>query len=263
MVSAANAQFLYSNQSSNTAIAQLNAVAVASNAVAAPSGGMWSEVQTNGTFTNTNAGSTITPAFRLADDFTITGNAWDVTGFSIFSYQTGSTGMPYSGGSMNIWNGDPSLTTSSIITTAIWTGATDSINTSVGNANVFRIFNGTASANTITRRVWESNFAVTTTLTAGTYWIDYQMTTINAGASFAPTTTHAGALGTAGANAKQFNGTAWTNIIDASTAGTQTTAQDMPFLVKGTVQSVPEPSTLAVLGLGALIALRRRSAKKI
>ncbi len=263
MVSAANAQFLYSNQTdTNASIAQLNAVGVASNAVAAPAGGSWSEVQTNGTLTNGTAGFGTATTFRLADDFTFTGNPWDVTGFSVFGYQTGSTGNPFSGGTLNLWNGDPSLTTSSIITTGVWTGATDSINTSAGNKNVFRIFNGTASANTITRRVWESSFALTTTLTAGTYWIDYSLITVNGGGAFGPATTHAGALGVSGANAKQFNGTTWAGINDTGSLGTGSTPQEMPFLVKGTVQGVPEPSTLAVLGLGALIALRKRSVKK-
>jgi len=261
-VSSAFAQNLYSNQSSNVNVAQLNAVTVSGNGVTAPTAGFWSECQTDGSgFANTNAGYTIVgPTFRLADDFTVTGANWNVTGLLVYAYQTGSTGLPFTGGNLNIWNGRPGDTGASIIGTGAWTGGTDVIRTSPSGAtgNVFRIFNTTTpppgTAPGTTRRVWQNSFSLSMNLSAGTYWIDYQLT---ASAGFAPGTTHQNLRGVAGANARQFTGTAWTDVVDAGNpAGGTTVAQDIPFIVQGA--PVPEPATMAVLGVGALAMLRRR-----
>jgi len=181
-VSSAFAQSLYSNQSSNVNVAQLNAVGTTGSGVNAAAGAFWSECQTDGSgFANTNAGYTVIgPTFRLADDFTVTGASWNVTGLSVYAYQTGSTGLPFTGGSLNIWNGNPSLAASAIIGTGTWTGGTDVIrvNAAGTTGNIFRVFNTTVpppgTPPGTTRRIWENNFSLSMTLAAGTYWIDYK-----------------------------------------------------------------------------------------
>lgn len=251
---------LYSNQSSNVNFAQLNAASTAANGATPPSGGFWSEVQSQAGIINTSAGSTVTGAFRLADDFTVTGGGWNVSGFKVYAYQTGSTGNPFSGGTMNIWSAAGPAGGGSIIGTATYGGATDTIATASGNGNIFRIFNSNPGVSVpgTTRRVWEVTFNFNQVLSAGTYWIDYGLVAANAGTAFNPSSTHQGLRGPLGANALQLNGT-WAQIVDTSTLGAGSgndVNQDLPFIVTG--EAVPEPATMAILGAGALALIRRR-----
>ncbi|MBA4292410.1 hypothetical protein C0431_05520 [bacterium] len=262
---------LYSNQSSNVNVAALNFSTTTRSGVTAAAGSMWSEVQANGsgvqTESNTNAGSSVHlvapgPNFRLADDFTVSGAGWNVTGIAVFAYQTGSTSNPVTGGNMNLWSGRPGETSSVIIGTATWSNATDQLQldaNTVGIGN--RIFNTNSpapgSAPGTTRRIWQSNFTLNQTLAAGTYWIDYQLTT-TAGSLFAPTTTHQDVRGISGANARQLTTTGWVDVIDGGNpAAAPDVAQDMPFIISG--EAVPEPMTMGVLALGAAaLAARKR-----
>ncbi len=258
------AQNLYSNQSGNVNVAALNAVTTTRSGVAAGAGTRWSEVQANGAGvqlgSNTNAGSTVTGAFRLADDFTVTGAGWNVTGFRTYAYQTGTLTSPFSGGTMNVWNGTPGV--GSIVGTATYGGASSTIVWDASGASgiVNRIFctnspaPGTAPGTT--RRVHEITWNMSQTLVAGTYWIDWGVVATNLGTAFGPTTTHQDSRGPAGANALQLNGT-WVPIFDAGNPATEPDVfQDLPFIVRGT--AVPEPATMVALGLGAVAFIRRR-----
>lgn len=253
--SAVSAQTLYSNGPFATGPSTLSGVL-------APAGFQWSEVANDlPTEANTSAGfagySQGTTNFRLADDFVIpSGQSWDVTSFLTYGYQTGSVAgtQPFGGGTFNIWNGRPGDVGSSIIGTA---GFTSSVNT-----NVYRIFNTVApppgSAPGTTRLVREVSWSVTggsITLGPGTYWIDFQYTHATGTASFVPSVTIPGTRFVPGWNARQFNGTIWTDVIDTGNpAAAPDYAQDVPFVVVG----VPAPGSLALLGLGGLVAARRR-----
>jgi len=282
MVTAASSSFainLYSNQSTNANIAALNYQSLTRSGVAAAPGTMWSEVQANGAGpqleSNTSAGASVafngtstTAGFRLADDFTVGGNGWDVTGIAVFAYQTGAVANPFTGGNMNIWSGRPGDVGSTILFGASWTNATDQVqftDTTFGVAN--RIFSTDSPApGTVpgtTRRIWQNNFSLTQTLGAGTYWVDYQLVTAN-GSAFAPNTTHQNVRGVSGANARQFNLATglWVDVLDTGNpAAAADIAQDMPFIISGT-EAVPEPATMLVLaGLAAAAARRRKSSK--
>jgi hypothetical protein len=270
IVSSSFAVNLYSNQSSDVNVAALNFRTTTRSGVTSGAGAMWSEVQANGagvqTESNTNAGSTVGGAagnlFRIADDFTVGGLGWDVTGIAVFAYQTGSTANPFTGGSMNVWSGRPGDANSSILFTANWMNSVNQLQLDANTVGLgHRIFNtdspAPGSAPGLTRVIWQNNFSLTQTLAAGTYWIDYALVTAT-GTTFAPTTTHQDVRGVLGANARQFNGTTWGDIIDTGNPiAAVDVAQDMPFIISGT-EVVPEPATMSVLALAALAATARR-----
>jgi hypothetical protein len=238
-------------------------VSTSFNGTTAPGGGFWSEVQSEAGIINTSAGSTVTGAFRLADNFTVGAGGWNVDGFKVYAYQTGSAGNPVGSGTMNIWSAGGPGNGGSIVGTATFASATDVISTQLGTGNVFRIFNSSPgiSPTGTTRRVWEISFTSSLSLGAGEYWIDYGLTAANAGTMFNPSTTHQGLRGIAGANALQFNGTTWVGVTDAGTVvGNPVIAQDLPFIVTG--EAVPEPATMGLLALGAAFVARRRKNSK-
>lgn len=266
---------LYSNQSSNVNVAALNFSTTTRSGVTAAAGTMWSEVQANGAGvqleSNTTAGVSVafngtstTTGFRVADDFTVSGAGWNVSGIAVFAYQTGATANPFTGGNLNIWSARPGDSGAVIIGTATWSNSVDQLQldaNTVGIGN--RIFNTNSpapgSAPGTTRRIWQNNFTLSQTLAAGTYWIDYQLVTAS-GVAFAPNTTHQDVRGVAGANARQFSlaTSTWTDLIDTGNPATAPdVAQDMPFIISG--EAVPEPMTMGVLALGAAaLAARKR-----
>jgi hypothetical protein len=236
-VAGANAQSLYNNATP----AGLTAEGLRTGA--RPAGGDYSEVQLGNTTAGFGVGIAGTSNIRLADDFTVSGPDWIVSSLTVFAYNTGATTVTITAGSMNIRTGGP---TGAIVGTGTFAGATFT--------DIYRIFNATPGD---TRRVQKATFNyVGPNLTAGTYWIDYQLTNVaNTLNPFNPTLTKVGATTTPGANAQQTlnGGGTWAAISDLGSL----TAQDLPFWVDG--QVVPEPGTMIALGAGlAALAARRR-----
>ena len=119
------------------------------------------------------------PTFQLADDFVVpSGATWTVTGVSGFAYQTGALALPFGSALVEIWNGDPSAPTSSVIATS----------TTLGDAvfsNTYRV--GPTTLTATNRMIWriQSLFSGLT-LTAGTYWVTYQMNLSTGTTCFTP-----------------------------------------------------------------------------
>jgi hypothetical protein len=207
------------------------------NGVAAPAGSQWSEVQNDfgvTTQANTSAGSTVTGAFRLADDFNVpVGETWTINSVIVHGYQTGFTGTtsPFTGGTLRIWNGRPGDPGSTIVfgdtTTNRLTASTDS--------GIFRVFNTVVGAGAnpptapgTTRRIWQNTLAVSPALvlTAGNYWIDFALS--GPATAFAPTVTIPGTRTVPGFNARQFNAT-W---VEANDTGQAPTGQPTPYIAR-------------------------------
>ena len=224
--------------------------ATSRSGVAAPAGTQWSEAQSdlgNTTESNTLAGVgcqriSTTTLNRCADDFTVpVGQTWTINQVIVFAYQTGFAGTtsPVVGAYLQIWNGPPGLPGSTVIfgdtATSRLASSTDSL--------MYRIFNSTTpapgTAPGTTRRIWQVNINVSPAqvLTAGTYWIDFQ---VDAGASgnFAPTRQMVNARDYALFNARQFISTTstWANGTDVGNPATARDAYyDFPFKLDGTV----------------------------
>ncbi|HSK73870.1 MAG TPA: VCBS repeat-containing protein [Pyrinomonadaceae bacterium] len=221
----------------------------AKNGVAAPGGGQWSELQNfNGdtSASNNRAGMdcavTVTTA-RCADDFNVpVGQTWTISQVVVFVYQTGFLGAnsPVTGATLEIWRGKPGDASSVLV---FGDATTDRLAGST-NTNTFRIFNTVVPTPRFTdtdRRIWQVNInAGNTVLQAGNYWISWNTTIANNAAHFAPFVTINGARWVPGWNARQFNGTTWTNILDD---GNPTEApdfpQDFPFKLIGAVNGAP------------------------
>lgn len=235
--------------------------------VPAPAGTTWSEVSDG----NTSAGATVvnlggaTTNFRLADDFTVpTGQTWNITSVVVNAYQTGSTPTlsPFNGGRLQIWGGGAPNGGGSVI----FGDTTTNVLASSTFSNLYRIFSsvntmgGTPTAPGTTRPIYNNTLTAVISLGPGTYWIDYQLSTTNAATAFAPGVVPPGTppgRSDPSYNALQFNGTAWTGILDTGNPGTLPDLPiDQQWAINGTI--VPEPATLAVLGLGAAALLRRR-----
>lgn len=190
-----------------------------SNGTAAPTGFEWSEVQTGNV--NAGFGASIAGSLTLADDFTVVGGTWTLSKVTFFAYSTGFAGVtsPFTDVRVQIFNTDPSvgsptpvfgdLTTNRLITSS--------------TASLYRIFNATPGT---TRQVWKIEAAVNTALTAGTYWIEWQVGTTQA-SNFTPPSTVIGSVTQPGNNSKQHDLTAntWTAVLDG------TNPQDQHFII--------------------------------
>lgn len=246
----ADAQQIYTN-------GPLSTGATSNSGVAAPTGYTWSECQNvtgNTTESNTNAGygafftAAGTNSLQLADDFVVpAGQVWNVTSFDFYGYKTGYTGttIPVDQLRIQIFNVDPETVGATPIFGDMTTNRLDAANS--GNSNMYRIFNSlvpTGSTPGTTRKIWRYRGNLTAALPAGTYWVVYQLHDALEAGGFLPPVTISGSRGSATANAKQNTvaSTAlgavlgWADLIDDGNPATAPDfAQDMPFLINGTV----------------------------
>lgn len=215
--------------------------------VTAPTGYTWSECQNNTgntTEANTSAGlsgmynNANSTNFIIADDFVVpNGYSWDVTSFDFFCYQTSYTGTtpPIDVLRIQVWNGDPSLGTSTLVAGDLATNVYDVANSA--DALMYRTFHTTipsASTPGTTRKIWKLRGNLAVSLPAGTYWVVYQVHAINDGSIFFPPVTIVGNRGLATWNAKQKNviNNTWTSVIDTGNPATAPDySLDLPFNV--------------------------------
>jgi MYXO-CTERM domain-containing protein len=214
--------------------------------VAAPAGTTWSELQhdvANMTQANNSAGvASVAGAVRLADDFTVpAGQVWTITNIDFYAYLTNNppATSPIAGYTVQVWEGLPGEPTSTVIagntSTNVLTSSTDALIFRIGNTAVPPPGLATNTA----RKVWRNRvtFAQPLVLTAGTYWLDWDLTDNNAAANaFSPSVTVVGTRTQANWNARQLNisnGT-WNPILDLGNPDTAPdVAADMPFDIQG------------------------------
>ncbi len=177
---------------------------------------------------NTSYGSNcnLTLSYYVADDFTAT-SAWTVDSLVFYGYQTGSTtASTFTGLYVQIWNGDPSLATSSVV----WGDLTTNILTSTYWSGCYRSLDLVNTDRPIMCNVAATPGLV---LPAGDYWIEWTCTGSLSSGPWAHPISILGQIVTG--NAKQWTGAAWADIIDSGSGG----AKGLPFLIYGTGGSLP------------------------
>jgi Secretion system C-terminal sorting domain len=183
----------------------------------APVGYTWSELESPGTTLGSGGmyNTALTTDFSLADDFVVpVGATWNITNINVFGYQTGYVGatVPIDVLRIRIWNGDPSLPGSTVVAGDLVTNVLNASGS--GEEFIYRVANTTGT----TRKVWRFNGNITATLTAGTYWMEYQAHATNDANIFVPPVTVLGSQTNASWNAKQRNATTWAALVDGTSA---------------------------------------------
>jgi hypothetical protein len=158
--------------------------------------------------------------FSIADDVTFTDDV-DITSIDVFAYQTGSPIGSINAISLQVWDGDPSGGSASIV----WGDLTTNILDGVSDSQALRQLE---SAPGDTSRPIQLVTANTTglSLTAGTYWIEYTFSGSGASGPWAPPIVITGTAATG--NALQNNAGTYTPVIDVD-------AQGFPFMIYGDI----------------------------
>ena len=158
----------------------------------------------------------------MADDFTIpAGETWQIDEVITFAYQTGSTTTStINDVRIQIWDGSPMSGG-----TVVWGDLTTNRLASSTWGNIYRT-TGTAPTNT-DRPVMLVTSNIGTTLTEGTYWIQWQLGGTLASGPWCPPVTILGVAVTG--DALQFASGAWAPALNG------TSPNGAPFILVGTV----------------------------
>jgi hypothetical protein len=241
---------IFSNASAIATTPALGPTSTTLSGVSAPAGSQWSEVSaSSATQSNALAGisgqSYLAGTYRFADDFTIgAGHTWQVGGVSVYAYQpnASASASPFATLNMRIWQGVPGAQGSTIV----WGDTTTNRLAGATSTGIYRVFNTSVAPGTApdqSRLIWQLDASVSVNLPPGTYWLDWQVTSVDPFAeAFSPTVVLPGQRSQASFNAMQFkplpvpgDGGTWATINDPgkpTSAGDTTIA--LPFIIRGT-----------------------------
>ena len=233
------------------------------NGVAAPAGTIWHELQNEaGNTTESNGSLGVVHVFlgvnnfTLADDFTVpAGQTWTVSKLRIYAIDqvTNTTTSPYSNIRVRIYSGVPGAGG-----TVVFGDMTTNRFNSTGYANLRAIFNSrvpTPGVPNPNLPVFYIDANINTALTAGTYWVEWQV--VNTAATFSLTSQTVGIRALPGFNARQSNAGTWAALVDGGSPATAAdVAIDLPFSLTyatGPCSGTPTPgntisSAMAVCG---------------
>lgn len=254
---AAFGQILYDNKSSITGGSNSLFAGIVTD-TGAGAGGFDASVLQNvippGAVADTIFGFGHQNAVRLSDQFTVpAGEVWTINGVVNFGYLTGATTPTVTASNVRFFNGAPNAGGTVIA------GDTTTNLLTAGSNTFLNIYRTTTAdiATATTRRIqtWTSTLTAPLVLNPGTYWLDYS----NVGSSFVPplqVVPRVGGIATGDALQSTDSGATYAAILDG------TTMKGIPFQLIGTSSPIPEPTSMALVGLGAVGFAVRRWRKK-
>lgn len=230
---------------------------VALDGTNAPAGTQWSQLQASPTGTpgaNSVLGYSVnylatgsTAPYRQGDDFFVKDDLWNIDTITVYGFRSGgSTTESFASGVVRIWSARPGTAGATVLAGDLTTNRL----TSTAFSGLYRIGRAAGLATT-TRPILAATLSLPTTLTRGTYWIEYGLNTTT-GNVMSPLVTIPGRVDTPGANAFFYTSQTYFDMVDTN----NNLPLAVPFEIRGT--AVPEPASMAVLGLGTLALLRRR-----
>ena len=192
-----------------------------------PGGSDGSVLQTSLLMTTLGAGHQLLNFIRVADDFTIpAGQTWNISTAAFYAYQTGSpTTSTINHVNVRIWDGPPGAVGSNVV----FGDTTTNVMTGTAFTNAYRYSETTVGT---TRPIMKQTCSIGTTLSAGTYWIDWQAGGTLASGPWAPPIAILGQTTTGNAKQKTVasTGNVWADLMDTGSL----TPQGLPFMLEGT-----------------------------
>ena len=182
----------------------------------------------------------------VADNFTLSENS-TLSDLTVFAYQTGASTATITGGTFAIYASAPvDLTTSTLAGNLNSTAAATAVFTDVYRVNVGAQTDASRRIQAVTIDLGALELA------AGDYFVAWSLVGSSSFTGpFSVPVTPSDAL----ANGLQrLNNQSFAPVVDGGSG----VAKDFAFQINGTANVVPEPATLAALGLGAAALLRRR-----
>lgn len=192
---------------------------------------------------------------RLVDDFVVpAGFTWTITGAHVFGYVTGATTVQTTFGAAQFFNAQPTVGS-----VPIFGDTTTNVFTSGTFTNIYRT---TAAAPLdATRRVVDNTltFGAPLVLGPGTYWFEYGLTGNNFSPSLQVTPNQGGVVTGNGLQFTTAGG--YLPLLDPAGTGVQ---KGVAFQLVGTIAPIPEPGSMALVGLAGLVGCgyRRWKGKK-
>ncbi|MCX6305232.1 MAG: carboxypeptidase regulatory-like domain-containing protein [Bacteroidetes bacterium] len=171
----------------------------------------------------TGYGSNVNHAayYRIADDFSVTGTAWNVTSLEFYGYQTGSTTTSsFTAAYCRILNGIPGQPG----TTVVWGDTTTNRLSSSSFTNIYRV-NVTGNNQRPIMKLVVNTTGLT--LPAGNYWVEFNASGTIASGPWCPYVTINNTPTTG-------NGLLYTGTVGGYTPINATYNQGVPFKINGT-----------------------------
>ncbi|MCC5821667.1 MAG: PEP-CTERM sorting domain-containing protein [Phycisphaerales bacterium] len=200
------------------------------------------------------AGSNVTASLLRGDDFSVGGPGWIISNIQMFAYDTNNANPRWSDAQISIRENNGG-SVGDVVASAAATWEYSGIN---------RVFNGEANLSNTARQIQTltADFGGLV-LGAGDYWVTIGITNtagVNSWMSFVMDNNPDDANNPI---TRVGNSIISTNSGETWAAGNVTTGDwnqspELPFLINGTI--VPAPGAMALLGLGGLMAGRRRRA---
>jgi len=161
---------------------------------------------------------------RVADDFTIASGSWNISQIEFFAYQTNQTASSITAVHLQIWDGPPGQVGSHVI----FGDMTTNRMSQTAAANILRVTESSTGIDT-DRQIAVSVVDVNTTLSAGSYWLEWQADGTGGSGPWAPPITINGSITTGNGLQSTDGGVSYSPANDTGTS----TQMGFPFIIYG------------------------------